>query len=303
MAEEVVSLEFPAPSGWKKTFLPKKSGTPKKNEIVFTAPTGEEITNRRQLDQYLKSHPGGPKIAEFDWGTGETPRRSSRISEKVKLAPPPPPETEPVKKKAKRSAKKDKKESNKTPEKEKAEDAEMQEADDGKKEDENIPVDGEGRVEKDDNQKEEKDGSASKETEGKTEKDETPAEDACEIPKVPLPEEEVKPVNEAADADESNKGVIPEEEIKPVNEVIAEVNEVNKEENPVAQVQDKTENDGATVTAEDAKEGIPSYVAAVEEGQKGNLTDADKEKETSKKVEEGGAQGFVNGSCVESEPW
>ncbi|MFS7912287.1 putative Methyl-CpG-binding domain-containing protein [Helianthus anomalus] len=44
-------------------FLPKKVGTPKKNEIVFTAPTGEEITTRKQLDQYLKAHPGGPKIS------------------------------------------------------------------------------------------------------------------------------------------------------------------------------------------------------------------------------------------------
>ncbi|XP_076945322.1 uncharacterized protein LOC143616357 [Bidens hawaiensis] len=303
MAEEVVSLELPAPSGWKKTFLPEKSGTPKKNEIVFTAPTGEEITNRRQLDQYLKSHPGGPKISEFDWGTGETPRRSSRISEKVKLAPPPPPETEPVKKKAKRSAKKDKKENNETPEK--AEDVEMQDAEkpDDKKEDENVPVEGDGRAEKDDNQKEEKDESAPKETEGEAEKDETPAEGVCDIPKIPLPEEEVKPVNEVADVVENNKGEVPEEETKPVNEVIAEVNEVNKEETPVAQVQDKTENDGASAAAEDANQEIPSDVAAVEEGQKGRLTEADKEKETSKKVEEGVEQGFVNGSRVESEPW
>ncbi|KAI8021845.1 Methyl-CpG-binding domain-containing protein 10 [Camellia lanceoleosa] len=68
-------------------FIPKKAGTPKKNEIIFTAPTGEEIINRKQLEQYLKSHPGNPAISEFDWGTGETPRRSARISEKAKTAP------------------------------------------------------------------------------------------------------------------------------------------------------------------------------------------------------------------------
>ncbi|XP_068653101.1 methyl-CpG-binding domain-containing protein 11-like [Aristolochia californica] len=84
---EIVCVELPAPAGWKKKFLPKR-GTPKKNEIVFTAPTGEEMNNRRQLEQYLKSHPGGPPISEFDWGTGETPRRSARISEKVKATPP-----------------------------------------------------------------------------------------------------------------------------------------------------------------------------------------------------------------------
>ncbi|CAK9170958.1 unnamed protein product [Ilex paraguariensis] len=91
--DEVVSLELPAPPAWKKKFMPKKGGTPKKNEIIFTAPTGEEITNRRQLEQYLKAHPGGPAISEFDWGTGETPRRSARISEKAKFTPPPQSET------------------------------------------------------------------------------------------------------------------------------------------------------------------------------------------------------------------
>ncbi|KAH0458433.1 hypothetical protein IEQ34_013748 [Dendrobium chrysotoxum] len=65
-------------------FTPKQGGTPKRNEIVFISPTGEEIKNRRQLDQYLRSHPGGPPSSEFDWGTGDTPRRSARISEKVK---------------------------------------------------------------------------------------------------------------------------------------------------------------------------------------------------------------------------
>ncbi|KAJ8562299.1 hypothetical protein K7X08_011590 [Anisodus acutangulus] len=72
-------------------FLPKTGWTPKRNEIVFTAPTGEEITTKKQLQQYLKSHPGGPAITEFDWGTGETPRRSTRISGKamaVESAPP-----------------------------------------------------------------------------------------------------------------------------------------------------------------------------------------------------------------------
>ncbi|XP_057485540.1 methyl-CpG-binding domain-containing protein 10-like isoform X2 [Actinidia eriantha] len=90
--------------------MPKKGGTPKKNEIVFTAPTGEEITNSRHLEQYLKSHPGGPAISEFDWGTGETPRRSVRISEKAKATQPP--ETEPPKKRSRKTSasKKDDKE-------------------------------------------------------------------------------------------------------------------------------------------------------------------------------------------------
>ncbi|KAF5725832.1 methyl-CpG-binding domain-containing protein 10-like isoform X1 [Tripterygium wilfordii] len=85
--DEDFSVELPAPPGWKKKYFPRKDGTPKKNEIIFIAPTGEEFSGRRQLDQYLKAHPGGPATSEFDWGTGETPRRSARISEKAKVAP------------------------------------------------------------------------------------------------------------------------------------------------------------------------------------------------------------------------
>lgn len=79
---------------------PSQGGTPKRTEAVFIAPSGEEINNRRQLVEYLKSHPGEPAISEFDWGTGETPRRSARISERLKAAPPP--EVEPKKKRARR---------------------------------------------------------------------------------------------------------------------------------------------------------------------------------------------------------
>ncbi|XP_057969636.1 methyl-CpG-binding domain-containing protein 11-like [Malania oleifera] len=106
---EAVSLELPAPSGWKKLFMPKKRGTPRKKEIVFIAPTGEEIYNRKQLDQYLKAHSGNPEISEFDWGTGETPRRSARISEKAKATPPS--DNEPPKKRSRKSigSKKEKK--------------------------------------------------------------------------------------------------------------------------------------------------------------------------------------------------
>lgn len=87
--DEIVSVELPAPPSWKKLFTPKQGGTPKKNEVVFITPTGEEVKNRKQLEQYLKTHPGNPAISEFDWSTGETPRRSARISEKAKAMRPP----------------------------------------------------------------------------------------------------------------------------------------------------------------------------------------------------------------------
>jgi hypothetical protein len=48
-------------------FTPQSRG---RSEIVFVSPTGEEIKNKRQLNQYLKANPGGPASSEFDWGTG-----------------------------------------------------------------------------------------------------------------------------------------------------------------------------------------------------------------------------------------
>ncbi|TYI17692.1 hypothetical protein ES332_A07G043300v1 [Gossypium tomentosum] len=64
-------------------FIPKKGVSPTKHEIIFIAPTGEDISNKKQLEKYLKAHPGGPAVSEFYLGTGETPRRSARISEKA----------------------------------------------------------------------------------------------------------------------------------------------------------------------------------------------------------------------------
>ncbi|KAI3754328.1 hypothetical protein L1987_54110 [Smallanthus sonchifolius] len=235
-------------------FLPKEGGTPKKNEIVFTAPTGEEITNRKQLEQYLKAHPGGPKISEFDWGSGETPRRSTRISEKVKSTPPPS-EPEPVKKRARKSSssKKGKKEEEDVPEVITDIDVEMKEAEKAKKDDE----------------KQENDGNAPEETEGKepeeTEKDEINTGDEgvnkaeqevneiCEIPKVPLSE-----ANEEKIADgEDNQGQ--------VNEV-CEIPKVPLVEVHEGKIADGEANQGESVTKAEKETG--------EEGQNGNFDGA-----------------------------
>jgi hypothetical protein len=113
--EEVISVELPAPPSWKKIYYPKGVGTPRKNEIVFIAPTGEEIDNRKQLEQYLKSHSGNPTISKFDWGNGETPRRSARIIGKVKATPTPEREG-PTKKRRSSLSKKDNKEAGATTE-------------------------------------------------------------------------------------------------------------------------------------------------------------------------------------------
>jgi hypothetical protein len=107
--EELISVELQAPPSWKKVYFLKRVGPPRKNEIVFIAPTGEEISNRKQLDQYLKSHPGNPTISEFDWSTGESPRRSTRISEKV-ISTPTPEKLGPTKKRRTSISKKENKE-------------------------------------------------------------------------------------------------------------------------------------------------------------------------------------------------
>lgn len=120
--EESVSVELPAPSSWKKLFFPNKVGSVKKTEIVFVAPTGEEISNRKQLDQYLKSHPGHPSITEFDWTTSGTPRRSARISDK-KTKSTPSPDKEPPKKRGRTKSSGSKKDAEE--EGEKPEDTEM----------------------------------------------------------------------------------------------------------------------------------------------------------------------------------
>ncbi|KAK8938181.1 Methyl-CpG-binding domain-containing protein 10 [Platanthera guangdongensis] len=92
---------------YQKKFTPKRSGRSKENEIVFIAPTGEEIISRKQLSQYLKSHPDSPPLHEFDWSrSGEKPRRSARISEKTKAVSPLQLELQPKRKRSSRSSSK-----------------------------------------------------------------------------------------------------------------------------------------------------------------------------------------------------
>ncbi|MCD9641358.1 hypothetical protein HAX54_027523 [Datura stramonium] len=80
---EVLPVELPAPPSWKKLSSPDKGI--KQHRL---AKHSEEIRNRRQLEKY-ECHDGNPGISEFDWTTGVAPRRSARISEKVKAMPPP----------------------------------------------------------------------------------------------------------------------------------------------------------------------------------------------------------------------
>lgn len=97
MAPEGDAVELPAPTGWTKKIIPKRGSTPNRGDIVFISPTGEEIKTKKQLEQYLKSHPGEPAASEFSWAKVDTPRRSARLSEKSKAVEAPAKES-PVKK-------------------------------------------------------------------------------------------------------------------------------------------------------------------------------------------------------------
>ncbi|CAK9199034.1 unnamed protein product [Sphagnum troendelagicum] len=73
--------------GWKKKFSKKIGGsTPKGKGVSYVTPDGEEIRSKRQMKKYLKGHPAGPTAADFDWTSGESPRRSLRLSSKERLS-------------------------------------------------------------------------------------------------------------------------------------------------------------------------------------------------------------------------
>jgi len=177
---------------------------------MFIAPTGEEINNKRQLEQYLKSNPGNPAISEFDWGTGETPRRSARISEKVKATPPS--ENEPLKKRSRKSlgTKKDNKEEEAAPEEaEGTKEIQMQDAEVAGKEDAEAgkekDVSKETPVENGDKKQEETDQKSA--DAGKDEKNQSDAE-------------ENKSTNASAEAPDADKTQI-EEHVKQQDVAVA----------------------------------------------------------------------------------
>ncbi|CAK9326571.1 unnamed protein product [Citrullus colocynthis] len=227
--EEVVSFELPAPPGWKKKFFPKQGNSPKKHEVIFTTPTGEEINNKRKLDQYLKAHPGGPAAAEFDWGTGETPRRSARISEKAKASPPM--ESEHPKRKRTSVSKKDLKEAEAEPEfLEEKKEVDNQDA--GK--DESIP-DAEVKDDKKENQ------------------DEKETKDEAAIAEPPKPDEQLNADNDAEKQEHKITNESDQEKLeRNLNEKEPESSKLNlnenmegaKHEEKVEQPQVEEKNDG-----------------------------------------------------------
>eukprot|EP00249_Psilotum_nudum_P013581 c24408_g1_i1 orf=371-1483(-) len=100
----VLHHEIPAPPGWQRKVFPRKGKgqTPKKSDVIYVAPDGEEIKSKAHLQRYLKGHPGGPAVSEFNWSSGETPtRRSERLFTKM---PPENLETEVTPKRTKRNA-------------------------------------------------------------------------------------------------------------------------------------------------------------------------------------------------------
>ncbi|XP_006358282.1 methyl-CpG-binding domain-containing protein 11-like [Solanum tuberosum] len=279
---EVVSIELPAPDGWLKRFLPKKGGTPKKNEIVFTAPTGEEITTKKQLQQYLKSHPGGPAITEFDWGSGEAPRRSTRITGKAKTAPLAAKSVTPTKRSRKSSAsKKDVKNIEDQEETEAAKDVDMPEAEKQEKDDAAVEA---KKHEKDvvavEAEKHEKDAAAveaekvveQKHDEGKDEnKDEMPSTDVGVVK-----ENQAKPTSQGQTEDGPSKDDVVEKDVEMADHAAEKKDEMHSSVVDVMK-ENQAEKMGEGQNAEDG----PSKEAEVEKDDKMTNCVAEKKDETS----------------------
>ncbi|RID51905.1 hypothetical protein BRARA_H02540 [Brassica rapa] len=282
--DELVSIELPAPASWKKLFYPKRAGTPRKTEIVFMAPTGEEISSRKQLEQYLKAHPGNPVISEFDWTTGETPRRSSRISQKVK-ATTPTPEREPHMKKRRSSlTKKDLKEAAEKENKKEGEKeggAEVAEAEKENKEGEKTEAEGEVVTEKkepmevDTSEGEKKIEEENKEGEAVTDKKEPMEVDTSEVEK--KSEEENKEGEAVTDKKEPMEVDASEVEKKTESGGIVEEPSkvVTDGENKPAEKE--TENKGSIAAEANGEKNEPNLDAEVN---KGNETKEAEEKKT-----------------------
>ncbi|CAN4120174.1 unnamed protein product [Withania somnifera] len=154
---DVVPIELPAPPGWMKRFTPRKGGTPRRNDIVFVSPDGDEIKNKRQLDKYLKSHPGGPPASEFDWGTAEGATEKETKGEKSKATETPESDA-PRKRQRKSSSKKGAKE-----------DGDEQEAEGANEKETGDEQEAEGATERDTVDEQEAEGATEKETKGSDE--------------------------------------------------------------------------------------------------------------------------------------
>lgn len=247
-------------------FLPKKGGAPRKNDIVFVAPTGEEISNKKQLEQYLKSHPGDVALSDFDWSTGETPRRSARISEKVKASSP---QEEPPRKRARKSPGSKKKEHNETEESEGVKETEVIDAEMSEKE----PVEIEKEKENSKNEEPKKD--ETKEQELETSKDEEPKKGETKEKQLetakdeePKREEETKDeeIETAKDEEEAKKEDVETQKTEQKKPTEVETLQDNEKDTDIENVPgDATETKNGLLGSEDNKE--------VEDQTHGNVQD------------------------------
>ncbi|CAL4934976.1 unnamed protein product [Urochloa decumbens] len=220
--KEASVTELPAPSGWTKKLAPIRGG---KFEVIFVSPTGEEIKSKRQLTQYLKAHPGGPASSEFDWGTSDTPRRSARLSEKVKATESP--ESEKTPKRGRSSSKRGKKE--------KKEDADAVDAnetvDRGTLEGTDVEMKDAENAEEEKKEEAPSEDAPEKTEGGEEKKEEAPGADAAEKTEQG-PEGQEQPNNVAAPESENKSDVKPaESEVAPLAPVVEEEKKEEKTEN------------------------------------------------------------------------
>ncbi|OIT02790.1 PREDICTED: methyl-CpG-binding domain-containing protein 11-like [Nicotiana attenuata] len=269
--DEIVSVELPAPPSWKKLFIPKQGSTPKRNEVVFIAPTGEEFKNRKQLEQYLKSHPGNPAISEFDWSTGETPRRSTRISEKAKAMRPQSLLESPKKRRRTSSgAKKDSKEAEAA--RVDQESSETKEMESAKEENENL---------------EKKDGGAEAEMDDKGKKEVEAADEEAEGMKGAKLHPEEKPESEPGKVDSADDGKQDKSENAKIEDKQVSGEKLESQSDKESPAADVNENKPEVVTAEGINEAVGGSSKDVENVVNGESNDGENRSQEEEKEMKG----------------
>jgi hypothetical protein len=68
--------------GWRRRLVLRKGVKKQRRDVVYVAPDGTEVKNKKQLEKYLKKHPGGPLVSEFNWRSEMPTRLSRRLSNK-----------------------------------------------------------------------------------------------------------------------------------------------------------------------------------------------------------------------------
>lgn len=206
----------------------------------------------------MKSHPGDVAISDFDWSTGEAPRRSARISEKVKAAPP---QEEPPRKRARKSPGSKKKEQNEAEKSDGVKETEIKDAEMSEKEHPEIEKEKESSKDeepKKEDETKEKENENSKDEEPKIDDETKEKENETSKDEEPKIEDETKEkeLETSKDEEPKNEDKIKDKEIETAEDEEPKKEDVEtKDDTGIENVPgDTTETKNGQLDAEDGKE-------------------------------------------------